>query len=67
MNVTARRCPLRAHAGKTVQSAMRCFDNLPAEVREALNYGRANFCPYCAKDLVKKYGSEMAVKIVEES
>jgi hypothetical protein len=67
MNVAERRCSIRAHAGRTVAAAMKVFDNLPAEVREALNDARLNFCVWCARDLVKKFGPEMAVKMVQQS
>jgi hypothetical protein len=46
---------------------MRAYDALPAELRRALAEARSNLCPLCARDVWRRYGTELAVQLVIES
>ena len=59
-------CRLKAHQ-RPVASHMRVYDQLPVEIRRALAEARSNFCPLCARDAWRRYGTELAVRLVAES
>ena len=59
-------CRLKAHH-RPVAAHMRAYDQLPAEIRRALAEARSNFCPLCARDAWRRYGTALAVRLVAES
>ena len=59
-------CRLMAHQ-RSVAAHMRTYDQLPAEIRRTLAEPRSNFCPLCARDAWRRYGTELAVRLVAES
>jgi hypothetical protein len=59
-------CRLKAHQ-RPRTTHMRAYDALPAELRRALAEARSNLCPLCARDVWRRYGTELAVQLVIES
>ena len=58
-------CRLKAHQ-RSVAAHMRVYDQLPSEIRHALAEARSNFCPMWCRDNVRRYGTELAMRLVSE-